>query len=91
MANNPTEHPDEDESVVIFHAPDEIVANLLVDALEAEGITAMISSQQIPWYDGIMQVAKGYWGDIRVLRSQEEQARKVVEDFLSAPPEEDKS
>jgi|WetSurMetagenome_2_1015567.scaffolds.fasta_scaffold321392_2 hypothetical protein len=91
MVNNPTGHPDDDESVVIFHAPDEIVANLIVDALEAEGISAMISSQQIPWYDGIMQVAKGYWGDIRVLRSQEEQARKVVEDFLSVPPEEDKS
>ena len=91
MVNNPIEHPDDDESVVIFHAPDEMVANLIVDALEAEDISAMISSQQIPWYDGIMQVAKGYWGDIRVLRSQEEQARKVVEDFLSAPPEEDKS
>jgi hypothetical protein len=83
-------NPDEDESVVIFHAPDEITASLLVDALEAEDIPAMISSQQIPWYDGIMQVAKGYWGDIRVLRSQEEQARRIVEDFLSAPPEEDK-
>lgn len=86
-----TKHPDEDESVVIFHAPDEITANLIVDALEAEGISAMISSQQIPWYDGIMQVAKGYWGDIRVLRSQEEQARKIVEDFLSAQPEDEKS
>jgi len=86
-----TQHPDEDESVVIFHAPDEITANLLVDVLAAEGITAMISSQQIPWYDGIMQVAKGYWGDIRVLRSQEDQARKIVQDFLSAEPEDDKS
>jgi hypothetical protein len=85
-----TQHPDADESVVIFHAPDEITANLLVDALEAEGIPAMISSQQIPWYDGIMQVAKGYWGDIRVLRSQEEMARRIVHDFFSAQPEEDK-
>ena len=88
--NDQPKNPDEDESVIIFHAPDEIMANLLVDVLEAEGITAMISSQQIPWYDGIMQVAKGYWGDIRVLRSQEERARRIVEDFLSAPPEDEK-
>jgi hypothetical protein len=36
----------------------------------------------MPWYDGIMKMVEGYWGKVVVFEDQEEEARRVIEDYL---------
>jgi len=77
----------EDELVSVFQAPDEPTAHLAKSVLDEAGIECMISSRQIPWYDGIMVNAEGYWGDVMTTESQSEQARQILSDYLATPPE----
>jgi hypothetical protein len=66
----------------VYKAPDEISAITLQKVLESEGIRAWIQSIQIPWYDGIMKMVEGYWGKVMVFEDQEDEARRVIEDYL---------
>jgi hypothetical protein len=68
----------------VYKAPDEITAITLQKVLESEGIRAWTQSIQMPWYDGIMKMVEGYWGKVVVFEDQEEEAQRVIEDYLKA-------
>lgn len=77
----------EDKLVSVFQAQDESTAHLVKSVLDEAGIDCMIRSRQIPWYDGIMINAEGFWGDVITTESQSEQARQALNDYLASPPE----
>ena len=68
--------------IKVFEAPDELAAITLREMLEEEGIPVFVQSYQVPWYDGIMRVAKGFWGRLLVRDEDAERAKEIVEDFV---------
>lgn len=72
----------EDETMMIYRAVDELTANLAAQILEENGIDCLISPQQIAWFDGIMKVATGYWGDVRVLSHDVWRARELLDEKM---------
>jgi len=69
--------------VVVYKAADEFSAITIKETLESQGISAMIRSTQIPWYDNVMQRATGVWGEILVPEEREKEARKTIEEYLA--------
>lgn len=67
----------------VYRAPDEIAAIAVGHVLESAGITPWLRSIQIPWYDSIMKVARGYWGDVLVAEEDRERAIRVVVEYLA--------
>jgi hypothetical protein len=67
----------------VYRAPDEIAAIAVGHVLESAGITPWLRSIQIPWYDSIMKVARGYWGDVLVADEDRERAVRVVGEYLA--------
>jgi len=76
----------EDNLIVVWRFEDEGLGILLQKVLEDEGIASEIRSEQIPWMDGIMKAARGYWGDLLVLERDAERAREVIRSYLEKPP-----
>ncbi len=79
-----------DQLVVVWRFEEEGLGILLRKVLEEEGICSEIRSEQIPWMDGIMKTARGYWGDLMVLDQDAARAREIIRDYLqraSAPEE----
>lgn len=72
----------EDKSVMVWRLEDEGLGILLRNVLEDEGIHSEIRSEQIPWMDGIMKAARGYWGDLMVLDRDAARAREIIRDYL---------
>jgi len=70
-----------EDTAVVFRARSEPEAIRAADALEAAGIEAQIVSQQVPWYDGVLVVGQGYWGEIMVFEKDRERAQKVIEEL----------
>jgi hypothetical protein len=70
--------------VEIFVAPNELMATMVKDMLESEGIDAAIRSDQIVWYDSIAKAGRGYWGKVFVRSEDEERAKELVAEFLKA-------
>jgi len=58
---------------------------LLQKVLEEEGISSELKTEQIPWMNGIMKAARGYWGDLLVLEKDAEQAGKIIAAYLEKP------
>ncbi len=79
----------EDKLVLIWRFEDEGLGILLREVLEEEGIASEIRSEQIPWMNGIMKTARGYWGDLMVLERDAERARTVIRSYLETAEEED--
>jgi NhaP-type Na+/H+ and K+/H+ antiporter len=73
----------ESELVEVYIAPDELMATMVKDLLESEGIDAVVRSDQIVWYDGIAKLSRGYWGKVFVRSEDEAAAKELVEEFLS--------
>lgn len=73
----------------VYRAANESVAEIVTALLEAEGIPVTPKSLQVPWYDGIMVTAKGYWGDLLVPSDRADEARRLIEayDGKGEPPE----
>jgi len=67
--------------VTVYRAPTENVANIVKGILESEGIPVMLKSLQIPWYDGIMQMGEGYWGDVLVTEDVADEARNIIKSY----------
>lgn len=80
----------EDKLVLVWRFEDEGLGILLQKVLEDEGIRSEIKSEQIPWMDGIMKAARGYWGDLMVLERDADRARTVIQSYLETVEEEDK-
>jgi hypothetical protein len=71
------------EYISVYKVKDEAEAICLQDLLKKEGIISNIKSRQIPMYDGIMKMAYGYWGELLVKKEDFEQAKDIIEGFLS--------
>ncbi|MEN6371865.1 MAG: DUF2007 domain-containing protein [Armatimonadota bacterium] len=73
---------DSDTSLVqVYRAPTETLAYIVKGVLEDEGIEASLKSLQIPWYDGIMRMGEGYWGDVLVLEGDANRAREIIKSY----------
>jgi glutathione synthase/RimK-type ligase-like ATP-grasp enzyme len=72
----------ESELVEVFVAPDELMATMVKDMLESEGIDAAIRCDQIVWYDSIAKASRGYWGKVFVRSEDEDRAKELVAEFL---------
>lgn len=69
----------------VFRAPDQTTADLVRALLVSEGIAAYLDSRQVAWFDGVMTMATGYWGDVVVLADQEARAREIIQAYEAAP------
>ncbi|UCH77955.1 MAG: DUF2007 domain-containing protein [Candidatus Coatesbacteria bacterium] len=67
-----------EDTAVVFRAGSEAEAIRVQEALEAAGIEARVVSQQVPWYDGVLVVGQGYWGDIMVFEKDAAEAQRVI-------------
>jgi hypothetical protein len=72
---------------VVYKAPDEFMANTIKSLLENEGIDAVIKSHQIAMYDSIAMMMKPEWGQVLVRHENYEEAKCLVEGFLSVAEE----
>lgn len=73
----------DEETAVVYRAPSEEMATLVAEALECAGISAQVVSQQVPWYDGVLVMGQGFWGDVVVFKKDLALAREVVAGVLS--------
>lgn len=67
-----------EDTAVVFRAASEAEAIRVQEALEEAGIEARVVSQQVPWYDGVLVVGQGYWGDIMVFEKDAAEAQRVI-------------
>ena len=72
---------------VVYKAPDEFMANTVKSLLDNEGIDAVIRSHQIAMYDSIAMMMKPEWGQVLVRSEDLEEAKALVEGFLSVEEE----
>ena len=72
--------------VVVFRAPDEVTANIVVGLLEGEDIPALVQSRMVPWMDGVMKMGEGYWGDVLVPRDHAKASQELIEEFQKTQP-----
>jgi len=72
------------ELITVFRAPDEITAHLVAGILEDAGIKVLIRSRQVPWMDGVMVNAEGYWGDIVVPQNERKRSLQLIMDLQLA-------
>jgi hypothetical protein len=87
-----TDSEGEVESVAVYAAPDQMTAEIVRGALEAEGIPAVIGEQVTGAMGPILPVGEGYWGEVHVPASLAEQARDIIKAFeegLLCVPEEE--
>jgi len=73
---------DENKLVNVWKLDDEAQGILLRKVLHEEGILSELRSEQIPWMNGIMKAARGYWGDLMVLESDEVKAGEIIQSYL---------
>jgi hypothetical protein len=69
---------DIEEAVAVFAAPDEMTAQIVRSALEAEGIPAAIGEQVTSALAPGLSVGEGFWGEICVPASLADQARAII-------------
>lgn len=75
------ESVDDVRFIAVYRAPTENLAHIVKGVLEDEGIAVALKSLQIPWYDGIMRMAEGYWGDVLVLDGDADSAREIIKSY----------
>lgn len=71
----------DDELVVVFRAPNEMLANIIKALLEGDGVPVLLESRQVPWLDGVMKPGEGYWGDVSVPKVYTERARQIIQAY----------
>jgi len=73
---------DGNELISVWQLDDEAQGILLKKVLREEGILSELRSEQIPWMNGIMKVARGYWGDLMVLEKDKFKAQEIIKSYL---------
>ena len=68
-------------TVAVYAAPDQVTAETVRGALEAEGIPAVIGEQVADAFSGAMALGEGFWGEVRVPATYEQQARDALAAF----------
>jgi predicted nucleic acid-binding protein len=69
-------------TVPVFRAATEMEAQIAREVLEEAGIRYFEASRQIPWYDGIMMIGEGFYGEIHVLEKDYERAADLLEEYV---------
>jgi hypothetical protein len=67
-----------EDTTMVFRAGSEAEALRVADALREAGIDAQVVSQQVPWYDGVLVMGQGYWGEIMVFEKDREEAQRII-------------
>lgn len=67
--------------VVVFRAPNEVTANIVRGLLVGEDIPVVLESRQVAWYDGVLTMGEGYWGDVVVPRQFADASRRLIEAY----------
>jgi hypothetical protein len=67
-----------EDTAVVYRAASEGEALRVAEALGEAGIDAQVVSQQVPWYNGVLLVGQGYWGDVIVFAKDREEAAAVI-------------
>jgi hypothetical protein len=75
------EHGQGEDLVVVFRAPDEVVAGLVKGLLEGEGISVVLESKQVAWMDGLFKMGEGYWGDVVVQAADADRASELIAEY----------
>ena len=70
-----------ERTVAVYAAPDQVTAEVVRGALEAEGVPAQIGEQVADAMAGPLAVGDGFWGEVRVPASHEQQARAILDAF----------
>jgi hypothetical protein len=70
-----------EDLVVVFRAPDEVTANLVISLLGGEEIPALAESRMVPWMDGVFKAGEGYWGDVVVSREHAARSRELIQAY----------
>ncbi len=78
-----------EDLVVVFRAPDEVTANLVVGLLIGEDIPALLQSRQVPWMDGALTAGEGYWGDVVVPSDYASKSIELIEAYQQDLPAEE--
>lgn len=69
-------------TVPVFRAATEIEAQMAREVLEEAGIRYFEASRQIPWYDGIMMIGEGFYGELYVLEKDYKRAADLLEEYV---------
>jgi hypothetical protein len=76
---DPNEEPTEDRGVVaVYAAPDQMTAEIVRAALEAEGIPALIG-EQVTDAAPTLSIGEGFWGEVHVPATLAEEARLILQ------------
>jgi hypothetical protein len=76
---------DVDSGEIVQRVPDAASGALLCGLLEHHGIPALLRSAMLPGYPGVgRDWSTSAWGEILVPRSDAEEARSVIGDYLAA-------
>lgn len=67
-----------EDTEVVFRAGSEPEAIRVADALREAGVDVQVVSQQVPWYNGVLVVGQGYWGDLMVFAKDREEAEGII-------------
>jgi hypothetical protein len=73
------------ETLSVYETDDEVQALALQEALESEGIAAILINHRDTAYPGITDRQR-HGTEIRVERDQVEKATQLIEEFLAAQP-----
>jgi len=73
------------ETLSVYETDDEVQALALQEALESEGIAAVLINHRDTAYPGITDRQR-HGTEIRVEHNQVEKAKQLIEDFLAAQP-----
>jgi len=72
-------------SLKSIHKPEnELMAMTIKSLLEQAGISAVIHSFQIPWYNGLAKMMRSAWGEILVDEDDYDEAIEIVNKFLQS-------
>lgn len=74
---------EEEDKCIVHVASSRFEADILLNALEREGIVCMCRVHEDTAYDGIFVPQKG-WGAIMVPISQREEAERIIKEALEA-------
>lgn len=75
------EHGQGENLVVVYRAPDEVTANLIIGLLTSEDIPALAESRMVPWMDGVFKAGEGYWGDVVVPKEYADRSRELIKAY----------
>ena len=74
-------HAQGEDLVVVFRAPNESTAYIVLGLLEGDDIPALIQSRQAAMYDGVLTMGEGYWGDVVVPKEHADRSRQIIDAY----------